>query len=1418
MSTLETKYQLNDSLIATRDKLSVTLAVLSNSIAVEERYHGAVAVWSTQFYTVSECAEAASYGGLKSLCSAIATKLESLHSASISSVEQYCTQLTNWIGTALNYLNDEAFDDFESLLEVVPENTRAQLQGLFNTQSESTSTSSTDDAFIADVEQEINVDSVEEIVVSDVENIIPQEADSELGSDSISDPDYFEPENFDTNTVLNLMPPSEGVVEENLVKGNDDLFSEYGGPEESTTDDGHDNSEFPLDSSTSTLETENDRTEAVYSQLELVTNCSIENITETMNEISESAAAINYSELSEICDSGIEDIEMAAEMTNFSAISKLASSARTYLQIASNQESETADIQAARYLEWLNNLIAYFQRPSDKSFIDDIIVVVPDSERDSLLADMSAEIAPGESTQASEPFPEEVENKIHQFPVENDSEAESDSDAWFDNTIDNSEEYVDDFSVDESQSMVEQDDSWGEDNNDEQVLDASSILGVLSVEISELSEELGELLTPFTTPEGSTENAQEAALEYISLIDRISQISDELGMSGLQQICEFINHNVSLMLTIDQQARQEYHAIFESWPDKILTYLSAPEDEDLCLELISFLQDKWPEPLGDTDAHSLLKNLSSKITMPVAFDNTPEREKIATDEDVALELSDDINQELLEAFFHESPGIAAEFSDCIANVASGVDISDNIIKAQRLAHTLKGSANLSGIKGVANLTHHTEDILEYLSTASIQVPSGLILALQESGDCVETMIDALQGKDSAPDRARQILQDVLDWANIIDSGEIAETTEITSVNSSSDNPVSQAPDLAKNKAAVKSDDAKTDAAKTKKETLHVSSDIVDDMFKMVGEMSIMTSQIQEFLKNLHSQTTEMQQQDRTVQLNRVELEDMVNIRRFSTAQRLSNPSGDTTDFDSLEMDQYDELHSSIHGYVESVSDSSEMSKSIHFQVNDLEGMFVRQQRLTKELQQVVMNARMVPVNTIASRLQRTVRQAARATGKQVELVIEGEDLLLDSEKLNVLTDPLMHMLRNAVDHSIEKVNEREIANKPQTGKVLISFQRKGNYIVVDCTDDGAGLDYEKIRKIGIEKGLIDSSEHIDKASLARLIVTPSFSTSDSITQISGRGVGMDIVNSTIQSQGGSLEIGDNDPCGCSVHLQLPISMVTSHCLLVISNNELIAIPSSTLIRVVPPGTGEFSNLGGKFVFQDGKEVLSSKSLCSLIGSGSDSTYDFNAARTVLLVRTNAEPVAVVADQVTSSKNLVIKGTGKYVKPIQGISGVSILGDGSVVPVLDLADLLSNKQENNFIPSMAENIVEHSADIPNILIVDDSMSVRKSLTQLALDAGYRVSVARDGVEAMAAIKKEKPNLILSDLEMPRMTGLELTYNVRADDNYKHLPIVMISSRSSEKHRQQAKKAGVDRYLSKPFSEDDLLDIMQSMLVA
>ncbi|MDQ1315590.1 MAG: hypothetical protein QG662_1699 [Pseudomonadota bacterium] len=930
------------------------------------------------------------------------------------------------------------------------------------------------------------------------------------------------------------------------------------------------------------------------------------------------------------------------------------------------------------------------------------------------------------------------------------------------------------------------------------------LMGLFTQELLETQTELARMLVEALSPGSSPEQRREAIENYAEQIERIGMGAEAVGLSSLSRYATSmhrrIHHAASSSLTAQQ------HEALVLLPGSLRAYLAAPDDPSTGAGLIDLLQgDVWrpsPEP-GYVNA------LTLGLAMVEQTKDAPDavaRQTKAQPEDVVLTLPADLNQELLDGLLLELPVHTGEFSAAIQHLAAGSGTLADIDVAKRAAHTLKGAANTVGIRGIATLTHHVEDILVALSKHSALPNRALAETLSNAGDCLEAMGEAVMGTGPEPDYALAVVQEILDWANKIDREGIP----------AADDEMAHAPSDASNAGSGDESGAAAGAASLLQHEamVRVPASLIDELLRLMGENIISTGQLRERLRRLVQQNRVLQEQNHVFLQLAIELEEMVDLR---DAGRTFGQARDDDDFDPLEFEHYSELHTLSRRLIEAATDAGELSRDTKNELSDLNELVEVQSRLHTQGQNTVLRTRMVPVATIVSRMQRSVRQAARLLDKQVALVVNGSDTMVDSNILNDLVDPLMHMLRNSVDHGIEPPPQRAAAGKSGEGRIELSFLREGNQVVVRCRDDGAGLNLAAIKRNAEEKGLIAVGQSPSDDELARLIFAPGFSTRNESTQVSGRGIGMDVVYSRVLQLKGIINLHGTAGQGLEIEIRLPATLISTYALLVRARQHVFAISSYGIhdIHYVTPD--QIHAVGSEQFFRLGEEIYPLADFSALLNlPHSRRSNERDEGFPVLLVRQDSGAVhAVRVQEIIDSSELVVKGFGRYVPKPQGVVGATILGDGSVAAVIDLPEVMRKSVR---LTSASESQDSHASRSDaaggralrfTALVVDDSLSARRATAQFMKDAGFDVRTAIDGLEAVSILDKWKPKIMLVDMEMPRMNGLELTSHVRARDGMENVPVIMITSRSTEKHRQQAESVGVNVYLTKPFSDDQLL---------
>jgi chemosensory pili system protein ChpA (sensor histidine kinase/response regulator) len=598
------------------------------------------------------------------------------------------------------------------------------------------------------------------------------------------------------------------------------------------------------------------------------------------------------------------------------------------------------------------------------------------------------------------------------------------------------------------------------------------------------------------------------------------------------------------------------------------------------------------------------------------------------------------------------------------------------------------------------------------------------------------------------------------------------------------------------------------------EMARVDAELLDQLLNISGEASIARARLEQQLGSFDFNLGEL---SRTVtrlkeQLRHLEIETEAQILHKHEEEVGSHRS----EFDPLELDRYSSIQQYSRALAETANDVASIQQLLENQAKDTQNLLQQQARTITELQNGLMRTRMVPFQRHVQRLARIVRQAAADTGKRAELTVEGASGELDRQVLERMLPPFEHMLRNAVVHGIEKPEERVKRGKPDTGRIALELHREGAEVMVRLTDDGGGMNLRAIREKGQALGLIGPGQALSDEDAMQLILEPGFSTAGSVTQQAGRGVGMDVVATEIKRLGGALHMESKTGEGTVFTVRLPLTLAISHALVVRVDEEYYALPLPTVEGVLRLSKSEvLAHLGrDAAVFDYGGAKYRFQHLASFVGLEPAPLPVQDVTIPVVLVRAGEHSTGLVADELIGSREIVVKSVGPQVSSIRGISGATILGDGRIVIILDIGALVRAEWRTRAAAPVAPK--ERGDRRTFAMVVDDSITVRRVTQRLLERNGMRVITARDGLDAVALLQDNVPDVILLDIEMPRMDGYEVAAHVRNDPRLKDVPIIMVTSRVGEKHRARAIELGVDDYLGKPYQEAQLLDAIAPLV--
>jgi chemosensory pili system protein ChpA (sensor histidine kinase/response regulator) len=781
-----------------------------------------------------------------------------------------------------------------------------------------------------------------------------------------------------------------------------------------------------------------------------------------------------------------------------------------------------------------------------------------------------------------------------------------------------------------------------------------------------------------------------------------------------------------------------------------------------------------------------------------------------------------------------------------------------VAELQRQLHTLKGGARMAGITAMGDLSHELESLVIQIDGGSVasddhahsimqasldelarmrdmvsagslpSAPTGLLARIRELASGAQIAVpDAAPASDAAATRATAaVVVSAPTPAPVPAAVPAHEPAPGTLVAKEEVSPAAApAPRTEESIPALSEDSVsqlevssgpvlpgRESAPAERVEMARVDAELLDTMLNNAGEVSIFRSRLDQQVNSIDFNLAELA---RTVtrlkeQLRGLEIE--------TEAQVLNRHHDEDTrrdDFDPLELDRYSALQQYSRALAETSGDVASIQGLLETLTREAQNLLTQQARTITELQNSLMRTRMVPFQRHVQRLTRLVRQAANDTGKRAELVVQGASAELDRQMLERMVAPLEHMLRNAVVHGIEIPERRAALGKPDVGRISVSLTRDGAEVVIVVTDDGGGINVKLIREKAVALGLADRHSKLTDEEAMQLILEPGFSTAGRVTQAAGRGVGMDVVATEVKKLGGGLFIESNPGKGSRFSIRLPFTLAISQALIVRVAEEVYALPLATVEGVVRLPRNIVARHLGKDspLFEYGGQKYRFQHLGSFVGLGATRLPETDVSMSVVLIRAGEHSTALVTDELVGSREIVVKSLGPQISGIRGIAGATILGDGRIVVIMDMGSLVRSEWRAR----PAEPTALEPRDRRTFaLVVDDSITVRRVTQRLLERNGMRVLTAKDGVDAVSLMQENLPDIILLDIEMPRMDGYEVAAHVRGDPRLKNIPIVMITSRVSEKHRARAIELGVDDYLGKPYQENQLLDAIEPLV--
>ncbi len=798
---------------------------------------------------------------------------------------------------------------------------------------------------------------------------------------------------------------------------------------------------------------------------------------------------------------------------------------------------------------------------------------------------------------------------------------------------------------------------------------------------------------------------------------------------------------------------------------------------------------------------------------------------------------DQQDPELVGMFLEEVSDLLESSERTLQRWRQQLDDLDAAKELQRYLHTIKGGSRMAGFYSIGDLSHAMENLLVRLADGVLEPSASLVELLQNAFDQLNQMFDEARNAQRVNLTAeivglQQALNAYPEGVGALTSSPEGEPSERSATASGSmptattQNEAKQPPSAvteagsSQSAAASRSAAPAEPATRAAQDLVRVRAESLDRLVNFAGEVNIYHSRLNQQVSSFRHNLQEL---DRTVTRIREQLRKLDIETESQILARHEREGRDYTaeGFDPLEMDRYSNLQQLSRAVNESVSDLSSIQGLMGDQLRDTETLLLQQSRVSTELQDGLMRTRMVQFSGLIPRLRRIVRQTSQSLNKRAELYFSGAESEVDRSLLDRLVGPLEHLLRNAVSHGIEVPSKRREGGKSEAGSVSVHVAREAGDVVVQVSDDGKGINLQSVRTKAEEKGMISPDTELSDREVMQLLLESGFSTAENVTQISGRGVGMDVVNNEVKVLGGSLKIDSQQSRGTTFTMRLPFTLAINEAVLIGVEGHSYAIPLGNVEGLVRLANGELKRLFDQE--NPHYEYAGNQYRCdylgALFGTSQPSFEPEGNHRPVLMTRAGDQRVALLVDSVEGIQEIVVKPVGPQIGQVHGISGATILGDGRVILILEMGGLAHYAGDVQ-IRTEQESAEQKRAAVEDekntIMVVDDSITIRRVTARMLNRNGMEPLLAKDGMDAVNALQEKAPDLILLDIEMPRMDGFELASHVRNDPRLHSTPIIMISSRTGQKHQQRAFDIGVNRFLGKPYQESDLLRNINELL--
>ncbi|MBV8247780.1 MAG: response regulator, partial [Comamonas sp.] len=862
-------------------------------------------------------------------------------------------------------------------------------------------------------------------------------------------------------------------------------------------------------------------------------------------------------------------------------------------------------------------------------------------------------------------------------------------------------------------------------------------------------------------------------------------------------------------LPLDFGAEQPEHLLAEAEP-LVEPAVSPEPSADQLLEAA--------EPAALQAPYSLLpaSNLDQEAELQRRIDEAIALAVHAEGDEDDIDVLDQVDPDLFPIFEEEAVELLPKLGAALRRWHGRPALDEARNEALRALHTLKGSARLAGAMRMGEMAHRLESAVERVDQERPTAEG--IEPLLGSFDALQASFDVLRmAGEQQPEQPLAQLEDGLAQAPLHLTAAAAEDSAAAA---NTEDAAITAPVLAP---------APVQPRASSQQTVRVRAQLLDRLISQTGEVLISRSRVDSRVAQARSALNDL---TGNLERLRAQLRDIEVQAESQMQSRLALSKDTAAGFDPLEFDRFTRVQELTRMMAESVNDVATVQRNLQRDLAAAEDDLVAQGRQARDLQRDLLRTRMVEFDSFAERLYAVVRQTSKEMGKQVRLNILGGTIEMDRGMLERMMPAFEHLLRNCVAHGIESPEQRQALGKPAVGTIEIILSQERNDVALSVEDDGAGLNLERIRAKAVGLKLWPQDQAMGMEDAGRLIFEPGFSTATEVTGVAGRGIGMDVVRSEVNALGGRIETHSEEGRGSAFRLVLPLTTAVTQVVMLRMGSISMGVPANLveIVRRVPVEALESAYRAHEF--HDGSEVMPFYWAGALWQASLRSDENLGRTRPVVIVRSASQRVALHVDEVLGNQEVVIKNLGSQLSRLPGLTGMSVLPSGAVVQIYNpvaLANVYGDSVRAMLAQAeqaAAEGVQAAQAagggllgadgaqtTVPLVLVVDDSITVRRVTQRLLQREGYRVALAADGLQAMERLQDERPTIVLSDIEMPRMDGFDLLRNIRADHRLAGLPVIMITSRIAQKHREMAKELGADHYLGKPYSDEELLGLIQ-----